>query len=159
MQSKVYSRFIGITVMVTALLYSSTVSARFGHGHDGGLTRGRLSSALGLSDEQKRQIENLSATYRETGRSLYEQLREKRRVLGEATRAGSFDEAQVRSLAQEIATLQAELTVNHAKRTYQTLGVLTPEQRKKLDDLREQRLQRMKEWRERNPDRSDKRQS
>lgn len=145
---------MGALVLAT-LFGSDPVSAHEGFGHGGWLMRGRLATELQLSDDQKTQIQSLLTNHRETIRPLYQQLREKRTALQEVTRSETFDEAQVQSLAQELATLEVEIMVNHARITHAALAVLTPEQRMRLDELCKQRRQQIMEWRERHLKKSD----
>ncbi|MBI1998298.1 MAG: Spy/CpxP family protein refolding chaperone [Deltaproteobacteria bacterium] len=55
----------------------------------------------------------------------------------------------MRFQAQELAKLQSEMMVQRAAVMNQISGILTTEQKAKLQDLREQRKARFQEWRER----------
>ncbi|MGH7775527.1 MAG: Spy/CpxP family protein refolding chaperone [Candidatus Binatia bacterium] len=150
MQLKNHSGLIATAVILATLAFSSTVSARLGLGHGGWMGKGKLLAELQLTDDQKAQIKSISANDRETIRALHRELREKQRSLMEASKSDPFDEGRVRLEAQELANVQAEMMVVRARLFNKTLSVLTEEQKAKLNNLREERRQRFKEWRERN---------
>lgn len=130
-----------IALISAALLTSSTASAGIGFGPRAWLGRGHVLKELQLTDNQKAQIKDIFAKGRESLRASYEQLRQRQMALREATRTEPFDEGLVRSHAQELAQAQAEMMVARARLANEALGVLIPEQRAKLDDLRQQRQQ------------------
>lgn len=133
---------------LASLLATIPASAEQAFGH-GGRGRGHLLSALGLSDEQREQIHNIFVYGRDSIRPLHQQLQEKRTALREAAATSPFDEGRIRSLAQELSGLQAELTIERARLANQLLGLLTSEQKARLEELRQQRQEQFKEWRER----------
>lgn len=141
--------------LILASLLASFALANQGFPQGSGKGRGRLWSALQLSDDQRAQIKNIFANSRESIRPLHQQLQEKRTVLREAMAASPFDEERVRFLAQELSSAQTEMIVRRARLMNEALGVLTSEQRAKLEDLRQQRQQRFQEWRERHRGRPD----
>jgi Spy/CpxP family protein refolding chaperone len=109
----------------------------------------RLMAQLNLTTDQKNQIRNLVAKDREAFRALREQLAEKRLALKEAGLSTPPDEQLVRAKAQAVAAVHAEMMVARARLAREMLGVLTPEQSAKLDQLRRQHRQRHARWRER----------
>ncbi len=144
--------------LILASLLASSALANQGFRHGGGKDRGHLWSALQLSDDQRAQIKNIFANSRESIRPLHQQLQEKRTALREAMAASPFDEERVRSLAQELSSVETEMIVQRARLMNEALGVLTSEQRAKLDELRQQRQQRFREWREQRHSDPDKQQ-
>lgn len=142
-------------LIVASLFLSSPASAQPAFGLRGWHGGGHLPAELQLTDDQKAQIQTIFADGRDTIRTLFRQLREKRMALKEAARTQPFDEGLVRSQAQEVADLQAQMMVARAQLGNKTLSVLTNEQKAKLDELREQRRQRFQEWRERHRTRPD----
>lgn len=128
--------------------YASDGQAKaFRYGHRLGVRR--LLAQLNLTDDQKTRIRTIFANHRDAFRALHEQLREKRVALREAARTEPFDEALVRSRAQEVANVQVEMMVARTRLVNEVTSVLTPEQKAKLDELREQRRQRFLRWQER----------
>ncbi|HJQ68693.1 MAG TPA: Spy/CpxP family protein refolding chaperone [Blastocatellia bacterium] len=99
---------------------------------------GRLFSQLDLTDAQKAQIKQIHEDSREQLRPLAEQIRAKRHEIRQAQQSGSADEALIRQKLTEIAPLEAKMMAERARIHEQTLSVLTPEQRTKLEQLREQ---------------------
>ena len=137
-------------LIVTSLLMSSAVFAHPGFGPGRLGMRGMrtpLLEELQLTGDQMAQVKTIFANGRDAIRALAGQLREKHAALREATRTGPFDEALVRSQAQEAANVQAQLMVARAQLISQARALLTDEQRAKLDQLREQWLEQFREWR------------
>jgi Spy/CpxP family protein refolding chaperone len=123
-----------------------------GHGHrggpggPGGNLLGHISQVLDLTDAQKTQIKQLEDGFKESTKSLHEQLG-KAGPGGpfEALNGGTFDETAVRAAAQARANLHVELEVAHAKFFSQVYAVLTTEQRAKLAELHKQMQERHKQ--------------
>jgi len=96
-----------------------------------------LARELNLTDAQKAQAKQIEDSFRESTKSLHEQLFK----LGGGPLDGfkdGFDEAAVRSAAQARANIQVELEVAHARAMSQFYALLTPEQKAKLAELRQQ---------------------
>jgi protein CpxP len=128
----------------------STAVADPGFGRPG--MRGRMGGAplfsqLQLSDTQRSQIRDIFANNRDTIRPLMQQLHEKQAALRQSTE-GNFDEAAVHAQAQDIASIQAQLIVARAHIRNQVLGVLTDDQKARLSELRAERMQQFREWRQ-----------
>lgn len=141
---------------VGSLLLGSPVAAHWGFGPGRWLRGAGLSAELKLTNNQKAQIKSILADGRDAIRTLYQQLREKHTALREAAKTQPFDEAGVRSQAQELANAQAELIVMRTQLINKALSVLTAEQKAKLDELREQRRQSLKEPREQRSSKHDR---
>jgi Spy/CpxP family protein refolding chaperone len=101
---------------------------------------------LDVTDEQKAQIRSIMEAEKSKNEPLRQQLAENHRAMREATKAGRFDEAQVRSLAQQAQAAKVELAVSRA-RVQSTIytTVLTQEQRAKLDEFAAKRETRRAE--------------
>jgi len=115
-------------------------------GPGGGGLLGHISQALNLTDAQKAQIKQLEDGFKESTKSLHEQLRNA--GPGDpltAVASGTFDEAAVRAAAQARANLHVELEVAHAKFFSQVYAVLTAEQKAKLAELHQQRQERRRQ--------------
>ena len=159
------SKRVKITIsalMVTGLLISSSVSAHpgFGPGRMGMMgARARLLEELQLAPDQKAQVESIFVNSQETIRTLHRQLWEKQAALSEIARTEPFDEARVRSQAQEVANLQTQLMVARAQLMNQARSVLTEGQKTKLGQLLAERLQRFREWRQQHMGRPEQPQS
>ena len=116
------------------------------HGGPGGNVVGHLSRVLDLTDAQKAQIKQLEDSFKESTKSLHEQLAKAGHGGPfEALNGGAFDEAAVRAAAQARANLHVELEVAHAKFFSQVYAVLTAEQKAKLAELRQQMQERFRQ--------------
>jgi protein CpxP len=136
--------------MIAILVVSSAVLAHPGFGGRPGMMRGMGPAPLQqlqLSDDQRAQIQTIFSGARESIQPLAQQLRDKHAALSETTRAQPFDETSVRSQAQEIGDIQAQLMVARAQVRNQVLAILTDEQKARLSELRAERLQQFQEWR------------
>ena len=105
---------------------------------------GWIARKLDLTDAQKTQIQSMIQAERPNFAPLVKQLAANHEQLLVATRGGSFDEAQVRTLANQQAQTLAELMVIRERvisKVYNT--VLTPDQKTKADTLRQQMFERM----------------
>ena len=114
-----------------------------GPGGPGGSLLGHFSQVLNLTDAQKAQIKQLEDGFRESTKSLHEQL--EKAGPGDpfdAVTSGTFDEAAVRAAAQARANLHVELEVAHAKFFSQVYALLTAEQKAKLAELHQQMQER-----------------
>ena len=108
-------------------------------GGPGGL--GPLARELNLTDAQKAQIKQIEDGFRESTKSLHEQLFQ----AGGGPLDGltdTFDEAAARSAAQARAGVQVELEVAHAKMMSQIYALLTAEQKAKVAELKQKFAQR-----------------
>lgn len=109
-----------------------------GHFGKRGGGMGRLFSQLDLTDAQKAQIKQIHENSRAELRPLGEQIRAKRQEIRQAREGGTVNEALVTQKLTEIAPLEAKMMAARARIHEQTLSVLTPEQKTKLEQMREQ---------------------
>jgi protein CpxP len=114
-------------------------------GH-GGNRFGHFGRHLDVTDAQRAQIRTIMEAERAKNATLRQQLSENRRAMREATKAGRFDEAQVRALAQQAEAARVELAVSRA-RVQSTIytTVLTQEQRTKIEEMAAKREARRAE--------------
>lgn len=108
-----------------------------GHGHRG---MGpdmieHLSEALSLTSEQKTQVKALFDAAHAAQEPRHAKLQELGKQLEEATANGQFDEARVRSIANEQAQIMADSMVEHERMKSKIYAILTPEQRVKANEL------------------------
>ena len=150
-------RIIGGAVAFAAALMM-TVAAFAQHGPGGhrgpggpgrhggpGNVLGHISRVLDLTDAQKAQIKLIEDGFRESTKSLHEQLGKAGGGPFEALKDGAFDEAAVRAAAQARANVHVELEVAHARMLSQVFAVLTAEQKAKLAELHKQMQERHKQ--------------
>lgn len=93
---------------------------------------------LGLSDAQRTQIQQIRQNHEQVMRPLEDEVRAKRREIAQLSHGTTFDEALVKQKLTESAAVEAKLMGERFKLHQETLGVLTAEQRAKLDQKREQ---------------------
>jgi len=135
---------LALTLLAAAAL-SETQQHR--HWHRGGMWAGLgfYGHQLGLSDAQKAQVKDIMTKERPTLRPLFQQLAQSRMQLQQYQASGNFDEAQVRAMAAQQAQVMTELTVQRARIQSEVIKVLTPEQKTKLAELQNQRMQRFQQ--------------
>jgi periplasmic protein CpxP/Spy len=104
-------------------------------GRDGGMMGFRN---LDLTDAQKAQIKQIRESHSQSIRPIMEQIRAKRQEIHQASEGTSFNEALVSQKLAEIAPLEAKLMGEQFRIHQEMLSVLTPEQKAKLDQTREQ---------------------
>ncbi len=102
---------------------------RFGHGMM------RILRALDLSDEQKEKVGVALMATRKTSIVARAQLRVARMELYDALSQDAIDEAAVKQLRDQIATLQGELLDARIAVHRSIHGILTPEQRSKARNM------------------------
>jgi protein CpxP len=94
-----------------------------------------IARELNLTEAQKEQVTTLLAAGHAAVAPLREKAAEVRKQLELATANGQFDEAQVRSLANQQAQFMAETIVEHERMKSKVLSLLTPEQRIKAEAM------------------------
>ena len=103
----------------------------------------RIASELQLTDAQKEQIKSILQAEKSKAQPLRQQLAQSRQQLLAATKGGSFDENQIRSIASQQAQLRTDMIVEGARVKAEIYKVLTPEQRTKADAMQERMLTRV----------------
>jgi len=111
---------------------------KWGHRGGRGGFMGRGFRDLDLTDAQKAQMKQIMEAQQQSLQPVKEELRAKRQELRQASEGGTVDEALVRQKLVEIAPLEAKLMAARSRAHQEMLSVLTPEQRTKLEQRREQ---------------------
>jgi periplasmic protein CpxP/Spy len=104
-----------------------------GHNFLGGIAR-----HLDLTEAQKAQAKEILEAERAIMQPVFEQMRENREALRAATEGGQFSEAEVTRLAQIHGELSAQMIVSRERVQAQLWQILTPEQREKAEELKQQ---------------------
>lgn len=107
------------------------------HGHPGMFGGEHGLQGLKLTEEQQDKIFNLRHTQEPAVRAKFKELRASREELRALTHAPNYDEAKVRAVTDKSAAVMAELARMHARTEYQIYQILTPEQRKQLDERKD----------------------
>jgi Spy/CpxP family protein refolding chaperone len=105
-------------------------------GERGGGMRGMMFRGINLTDDQKAKMKGISQSFRESTKSLRQELGAKRQELRQANEGGTFNEALATQKLQESAGLQAKLMGEQFKMRQAMLAVLTPEQKTQLEQKR-----------------------
>lgn len=113
-----------------------------GFGHFGGDESGPLLRGLDLSEAQRDQIFKLRHAREPSQREQMKQLRASRDALQTLARSENFDAGQARTLADSHAKAVADLALAHAAFEAKLRALLTPEQRKTIDERRARHEQR-----------------
>ncbi len=102
----------------------------------------QMTEVLELSDVQKTRIQGVLAQGREAGAADRERIR----ALRESLRAGrdSFDANQVKAATDELGEITGRMAYRRTETQYQIRELLNDEQRVELDEMMEQRKDRMK---------------
>jgi periplasmic protein CpxP/Spy len=95
--------------------------------HHGGMFR-LIMEELNLTDEQRTQIRSIIAGERTNMQPLVQQLKAARTELRTITANGTFNEDQVRALANQQAGTMADLMVVRQRVKSKVMAVLTPDQ-------------------------------
>lgn len=103
--------------------------------HRGG-GRMRQMEALGLTEAQKDQIFKIHHDSVPPMREQMKQVQKARLELRQLAMADKFDEAKVRQAADAQAKAMANIAVMRAQTANRVRQVLTPEQRQKMDEMR-----------------------
>jgi protein CpxP len=124
---------LALAVSITAVLAQSTK----GHyGHRGGM--GRVFSQLGLTDAQKTQLKQVRSNHKAALSDLRGQIRAKMQTVRQGEQSGAFDEQAATQALTDTAPLKAKLMSEEFKMRQEMLAVLTPDQKAKLDQMRQQ---------------------
>lgn len=97
----------------------------------------KWAKALDLTADQQTQIKALVQAERQTTASLRSQLADGHKNLQQALKPGALNEAAARSLLASQASLRTEMIIAHAKLENQIFALLTPDQQKLAEKLRD----------------------
>lgn len=109
---------------------------------DGKRFLARMTETLDLNAEQQSKIQAIMDEHHARVAPLRQGLDENRDKLRQATKADTFDEAAIRTLATSQSAAKTELMVERARMKSQIHAVLTPEQRKVADEKMERMMER-----------------
>ncbi len=129
---------IAIAIPVAFAQSGGKGGRHFGHGRGGHMMGGRMFSQLNLTDAQKAQFKQIRESHSATITSLRQQIHEQMKAIHQANDGATFDEALVSQKLAQVAPLQAKLMGEEFRIHQEMLNVLTPEQKTKLEQLREE---------------------
>jgi Spy/CpxP family protein refolding chaperone len=149
---KIIVAIIAIVVLALGAVFVSAQKADHKGSHEGRGFRkgghhrggGMMLRGLDLTDAQKAQVKEIMEASKAKVQPLRESMKANRQKLQAATENGKFDEAAVQALANENASLSAQLLVERSRVKSQIFNILTPEQREKAAQLKSQMKERFK---------------
>ncbi|MEJ2481494.1 MAG: Spy/CpxP family protein refolding chaperone [Acidihalobacter sp.] len=94
---------------------------------------------LGLTEAQRNQIFDIKYKSMPSMRQHYQELRATRVALREASSGANYDAAKVRTLADKLGKLQADVAALRAADQHRIYAVLTPQQQAQLQKMRDLR--------------------
>jgi Spy/CpxP family protein refolding chaperone len=152
---------VGVAVLALAALVGGASALAQG-GPEGGFGRhggrgfmGPIAGLgqLGLSDDQRQQVHAALTAHRDEFKALFERARKAHQGQAAAVEQVPMNEQQVRAAAAEVAAVEADMAVLHARVHEQVFSLLTPDQQTKAKSLAAERsarrAQRQAEWQQR----------
>jgi protein CpxP len=107
---------------------------------------GHIFAALNLTDAQKEQAKQIRESHKASMTAIRSEIRAKHQELRQGENGGTFNEALAAQKLAEIAPLQAKMMAEEFQIRQQMLGILTPEQKAKLDQMRSEWKAKRDEW-------------
>lgn len=95
-----------------------------------------MGKELGVTDEQKKQIKEAVAPFRDQMRQEIKVVVEKRQALRDAVTAPGANEGAIRAAAEQVGKAAGDAAVTASKIYAAVKPILTPEQVKKLDEFK-----------------------
>ena len=142
-------KMIVMALLTAIIIGGGTGAVLAGHGPGGefggppqgmemgpGGFEGRMAKILKLTETQQNQIKAVFDTEHDLVKPLLDKMHESRKQLMSLAEATVFDEAAVRSIAQEQAVTEVDLIVSRARVQNKINGLLTQAQRELLKNLR-----------------------
>jgi Spy/CpxP family protein refolding chaperone len=108
------------------------------HHRRGDRIRGFIAEQLGLSDAQKAQIKQIRENHKDNVKPLIQELRAKKQELRQSFEGDVYNETLAAQKISEMSGVKARLIGERFKMKKEILAVLTPEQKTKLDQIKEQ---------------------
>ncbi len=121
-------------------IFFGNVQARDGGFHHGRgeRMRGFIAEQIGLTDQQKAQIKQIRENHKDSIKPLVQDLRAKKQELRQSFEGDVYNETLAAQKISEMSGVKAKLIGERIKVRKEILAVLTPEQKIKLDQLKEQ---------------------
>ena len=165
--------FLVASTIALAIPFAAQARPMGGHGHaqcDGGAMsmqaeRGmfggdkmpRMLRGLNLTEAQQDQIFKMMHEQQPTMREKAKEMRAARKEMRDMMMSDNYDEAKVKTLTERSAQAMAEMAQMRARGASEVYKLLTPEQRKTLEERKTRMQERMKERMEKRGDRMEKR--
>ena len=126
-------------LVLAALFVSSAALAGWGGKHEKGMGGPGMGpwmlQKLNLTDAQKQQVDKLHATFKDRTQAVREQLEQKRQEMGTLWKAANPDRLAILALQASTDRLRSQIQEAMVDMRLETLKLLTPEQRTKLNEF------------------------
>ena len=152
---------IAVAVGLVAGVYVSAQNAdgprrpfaerRGGPGGPMGALGPMLAGHLNLTDAQKDQLKGIMDSHRDELTGLGDRAMKARQTLQTAVMADAVDEGLIRTRAADLATIESDLAVAHARIHADVFRILTPEQQAQAREAQAQMVQRQNHGRDHAP--------
>ncbi len=135
-----------VSLMVFAFALNVEAGSRRGHrGHkDKGEMMARLCDNLDLTDDQQAKVEKLTVETKSETKALRQKLREMRKEMHWLWNAENPNEDAIMTNIEEMSAVKLELKKIGAELRLDIYALLTPEQKAKAVELKEQHRERRK---------------
>jgi protein CpxP len=110
---------------------------------------GPVIAHLDLTDAQKDQVKGIMDSHRDELKGFGDRAMTARQALQSAVVADALNEGLIRARAAELATVESDLAVAHARIHAEVFRILTPEQQVKAKEAQAQMVQRQNHRRDR----------
>jgi protein CpxP len=111
---------------------------RGGYGRHGERMHAFMAEQLGITDEQKAQIKQIRQNHKDSIKPIAEELRSRQKELRQSFDGDNYNETLAAQKISEMSGLKAKLIGEQLKMKKEILAVFTPEQRTKMEQLKEQ---------------------
>ena len=115
-----------------------------------GTKQQELYNDLGLTDQQRKLLDENRNRHREQAKALFTQMRQKMALLRQELEKNELNMQAVYQANNELKQLQAQMLDGRLERVLEVRKILTPEQFKKIEYKMNGRMERFKNRRERN---------
>ncbi|MGA2775813.1 MAG: periplasmic heavy metal sensor [Candidatus Omnitrophota bacterium] len=112
--------------------------------------RQEIYNDLGLTNEQRKLLEENKNKYREQTKALFAQMRQKMTLLRQKLEKSELNIQEIQQTNNELKQLQAQMLDNRLERILEVRKILTPEQFRKFEDKMNERMEYFKNKHERN---------
>ncbi|MBY3788315.1 Spy/CpxP family protein refolding chaperone [Photobacterium carnosum] len=148
---KIFNKTLVIAMALPLVLGSmSAFAGQDNQQHNGGMNKGhhggKIFSQLDLTATQKQEIKTLRQANRSEHKAQrvdnYKVMQVERQQLEKLVLASNFDESAVRAVAEKMSQQQVERRVKMLEQRHEMLNILTPEQKQKYADLKQQQSEK-----------------
>lgn len=127
-----------LTLALAVFVFSNYSVNAEAHGHKGHKGYDKIYQELDLSDSQKKQLEEIRLKFKENRKEIYDQMRTAKDKLHDAMKADASKE-ELRKLHAEVQQIKIEKGNQRFEKVLMIRDILTPEQRVKFHELKEEK--------------------